>query len=324
MNETRCLVLGGRGFIGSHLVDALLAQGFQVRCFDRPGAELLGESHISNPNFELLEGDISSQLNLIEAVQDCELCFHLISTTLPNSSNLDPVFDVQSNLIGTLQLIGQGVKSRLKKIVFVSSGGTVYGNPLEIPIPESHPTNPTCSYGITKLAIEKYLALYHLLHGLDYTVLRIANPFGDRQRLNANQGAVAVFFGKLLRGEQVDIWGDGSVVRDYIYIADVIDALLAAANYQGSEHVFNIGSGEGHSLNQVLEMIEQVAGRSACRRYMTARTFDVPVSVLNIQKATQLLGWQPKTGFLEGLIRFNTWIQTQPPHPSALNGSANG
>lgn len=322
MNDTRCLVLGGRGFIGSHLVDALLAQGFRVRCFDRPRAELLGESHLSNPNFELLEGDISSQQDLTDAVQDCELCFHLISTTLPNSSNLDPVFDVQSNLIGTLQIIGQGMKSRLRKIVFVSSGGTVYGNPLEIPIPESHPTDPTCSYGITKLAIEKYLALYHLLHGLDYTVLRIANPFGDRQRLNANQGAVAVFFGKVLRGEPVDIWGDGSVVRDYIYIADVIDALLAAARYQGSKRVFNIGSGEGHSLNQVLEMIEQVTGRRAHRRYMTARTFDVPISVLNIQRATQLLGWQPRTGFVEGLTRFNTWIQAQPPHPRALNGAA--
>lgn len=318
-NKTRCLVLGGRGFIGSHLVDALLAQGYIVRCFDRPRAQVLGESHLANPGFELFEGDFASQQDVSDAVQDCDLCFHLISTTLPKSSNSDPVFDVQSNLVGTLHLLSQGVKSQLKKIVFVSSGGTVYGNPLEVPIDESHPTNPTCSYGITKLAIEKYLALHHLLYGLDYAVLRIANPFGDRQRSNANQGAVAVFLGKMLRGEPVEIWGDGSVVRDYIYISDVIDALLSAAAYNGEEHVFNIGSGVGYSLNQLLDSIETVSGQVIRRQYLPARTFDVPISVLKIEHAAQHLGWHPKTDFPQGLSKFYDWIRG---HESMGGGGA--
>lgn len=309
MNDVRCLVLGGRGFIGSHLVDALLTQGFKVRCFDRPHVELLKDSHRSNVNLELMEGDFCSKQDLTKAVQDCDLCFHLISTTLPSSSNLHPVYDVQTNLIGTLQLLDEGVKSKLKKIIFISSGGTVYGNPLKIPISEQHPTNPTCSYGITKLAIEKYLSLYLQLHGLDYTILRLANPFGDRQRLDANQGAVAVFFGHLINGRTINIWGDGSVIRDYIYISDVIDAILTAAHYKGTEKVFNIGSGEGYSLNEVLAAIEDTTSLKTCRQYNAARDFDVPVSILDIHKAEKFLNWKPKINFRQGLSNFYTWIK---------------
>lgn len=309
VNDVRCLVLGGRGFIGSHLVDALLTQGFKVRCFDRPHVELPNDSRLSNVNLELMEGDFSSKQDLIKAVQDCDLCFHLISTTLPSSSNLHPVYDVQTNLIATLQLLDEGVKSKLKKIIFISSGGTVYGNPLKIPISEQHPTDPTCSYGITKLAIEKYLSLYLQLHGLDYTILRLANPFGDRQRLDANQGAVAVFFGHLIKGRTINIWGDGSVVRDYIYISDVIDAILTAAHYKGTEKVFNIGSGEGYSLNEVLTAIEDTTSLKTCRQYNSARDFDVPVSILDIQKAETFLNWKPKINFRQGLSNFYTWIK---------------
>jgi UDP-glucose 4-epimerase len=241
----RCLVLGGRGFIGSHLVDALLARGRLVRCFDRPHVAPLGEAHLSNPNFEIYEGDLVSEADVTEALADCDVCFHLVSTTLPKSSNADPVFDVESNVLGTVRLLTNAVKSGLRKVIFVSSGGTVYGVPIQLPIPEGHPTDPVCSYGISKLAIEKYLGLFKHLHGLDYTVLRLANPYGERQRTHASQGAVAVFLGKVLRGEPVEIWGDGSVVRDYIHIADVVDALLMAFERTSSEHIFNIGAGRG-------------------------------------------------------------------------------
>ena len=189
-------------------------------------------------------------------------------TTLPKSPNADPVFDVKSNVLGTVRLLTHAVKFGLKKIIFGSSGGTVYGAPAQLMIPETHPTNPVCSYGISKLAIEKYLGLFYHLQGLDYTVLRIANPFGERQRTQASQGAVAVFLGKVLRGEPVEIWGDGSVVRDYIYIADVVDALLIALEQTSSEHVFNIGAGRGHSLNEVLDGIEKVTGHLANRQYL--------------------------------------------------------
>ena len=307
-NEKHCLVLGGRGFIGSHLVDALLLSGHRVRCFDRPHVVPLGDSHISNPNFELHEGDLVSEADVVAALEGCDLCFHLVSTTLPKSSNVDPLFDIESNVLGTVRLLTHAVKLGVKKIIFVSSGGTVYGIPAQVPIPETHSTEPICSYGITKLTIEKYLGLFRQLHGLDYTVLRIANLFGERQRTHASQGSVAVFLGKVLRGEPVEIWGDGLVVRDYIYISDVVAALLASIDPAGDERVFNIGSGRGCSINDVLHSIEKVTGRSAIRRYMPGRAFDVPVSVLCIERAKRTLGWSPSVDFEIGLRRFADWL----------------
>lgn len=311
-NPMRCLVLGGRGFIGSHLVDALLVNGHFVRCFDRPHVAPLGDAHMSNPNFELYEGDLVSEADVTQALVGCDVCFHLVSTTLPKSSNADPVFDVESNVLGTVRLLTHAVRSGLTKVIFVSSGGTVYGVPKQLPILESHPTDPVCSYGITKLAIEKYLGLFKQLHGLDYTVLRIANPFGERQRTHASQGAVAVFLGKVLRGEPVEIWGDGSVVRDYIHIADVVDALLAALERASNEHVFNIGSGRGHSLNEVIDAIENVTGKVADRRYLPGRVFDVPVSVLAIERAQRSLAWSPRINFDQGLAKFADWMLQNP------------
>lgn len=308
-----CLVLGGRGFIGSHLVDALLAAGHRVRCFDRPNVKRLDEpSSVGvNPlgNFELFEGDLGNDADIAQALTGCDVCFHLISTTLPQSSNADPVFDIESNLIGTLRLLKRAVQAKVGKIVFVSSGGTVYGIPQHTPINERHPTNPLCSYGIAKLAIEKYLHLFRELHGLNYTILRLANPFGERQRTHASQGAVAVFVGKALRGETIDIWGDGTVIRDYIHIADVASALLAAMDHDEANDVFNIGSGQGLSLNDILDAIESVTGHPTQRNYLPGRTFDVPVNYLDISHARRHLGWTPTVSFAEGLRRFVAWVK---------------
>lgn len=309
MSPMRCLVLGGRGFLGTHLVDALLRNGHHVVCFDRPHVVPLGPTYLSNPRFELKEGDFLSEADIANVLPGCDVCFHLVSTTLPSTSNADPVFDIETNLLGTVRLLNLARGTGLRKLVFVSSGGTVYGIPASIPIDETHPTQPLCSYGITKLAIEKYLHLFRSLQGLDYCVLRIANPYGEMQRTHAAQGAVAVFLGKALQGEPVEIWGDGSVIRDYVYVGDVAEAFVKTLAFEDLERVFNIGSGRGQSLNEVLDTIDEVLGHPTKRVYLPGRGFDVPASVLRIDRAREVLGWEPRTGFREGVTRFAAWLR---------------
>lgn len=303
-----CLILGGAGFIGSHLAEALLGNGHAVRVFDRPNLALPA-SLATACGLERVDGDFINEDDLMHAVPGCDVVFHLVWTTLPKSSNDNPIYDVDTNIIGTLHLLEVARRSGVRKIVFISSGGTVYGTPLQIPVPETHPTDPLVSYGISKLAIEKYLHLYKTLHGLDYIVLRVANPFGERQRVNAAQGAVAVFLARALAGEAIEIWGDGSVTRDYIYIRDVVEAFLKAMDYEGEPRVFNIGSGEGRSLNDILAAMEALLGRPVERRYLPARKFDVPVSVLDINRAREKLRWTPGISFAEGLRRTLGWMR---------------
>ena len=248
----RCLILGGGGFIGSHLADSLLSLNYKVRIFERPRVEPY-RSFTEYEQIEWYEGDFQCAADVDSSVYGCDYVFHLISTTLPKNSNEDPIFDLESNVIGTLKLLSSSVRHGIKKIVFISSGGTVYGIPTEIPVSETHPTEPLVAYGVSKLAIEKYLHLYYLLHGLEYTVLRVSNPFGGRQRVNTNQGAVAVFLSKALSNETIEIWGNGSVVRDYIFIDDVIEAFVKTMDHTGNQRVFNIGSGEGRSLIEIID-----------------------------------------------------------------------
>lgn len=309
----KCLVLGGGGFIGSHVVDQLLVAGHQVRIFERPRVP----RYRSFPRgaVEWVEGDFQNTAVVRDALDGVDTLIHLVSTTLPKTSNDDPVFDVQSNVIATLRLFELAVEAHVRRIVFISSGGTVYGPPSILPIPESHPTDPRVSYGIVKLAIEKYLALFHMQHGINYVVLRVANPFGERQRVDIAQGAVAVFIDRALRQLPIDIWGDGSVVRDYIHVEDVARAFVNAVDHAGAPGVFNIGSGTGHSLNGILDQIESMLKRKIERRYLPSRGIDVPSNVLDIGHAHQLLGWAPKITLETGLERTIAWARMQLPSP---------
>ncbi|WP_092579410.1 NAD-dependent epimerase/dehydratase family protein [Achromobacter sp. NFACC18-2] len=305
----RCLVLGGRGFVGSHLVDGLLAAGHRVRSFGR----LHTGHHEPREGLEYFDGNFENLDDVRSALDGCDICYHLISTTLPKSSNGDPCYDIESNLIGTVRLLNAAVDKGVKKIVFTSSGGTVYGNPRFTPIPENHPTDPICSYGITKLAVEKYLEMFRTLHGLEYQVLRLANPYGERQLTRGNQGVVAIFLGKIIRGECVEVWGDGSSVRDYLHISDVTRALIRSIDPGATpERVLNIGSGIGVSVNELLESIESVTGRVADRKYLPPRAFDVPSNVLDISAAYRSLGWAPQVPFIEGISRFARWLADNP------------
>ena len=295
------LILGGNGFIGSHLVDKLLAEGHKVRVFDKY------EEHYRKPlsGVEYHFGDFGNRGQLIEALAGIEVVFHLISTTLPKSSNDDPIFDVQSNVVETLFLLEQCVAQKIRKVVFISTGGAVYGRPETLPIAEDSPTNPECSYGITKLTIEKYLALFKLLYDLDYVVLRPSNPYGERQNPESIQGAVSVFLGKVARGSTIEIWGDGEVVRDYIYISDLVEGIYRAGVTDSPSCIFNLGSGSGYSLNEIIKVIRRITGKEVKVEYVRKRVFDVPKIYLDISRAREELAWSPITTLDSGINK--TW-----------------
>ena len=308
-NETepmKCIVIGGGGFIGSHLSEALLAEGHKVTVFDRGRSANLEMLKQKGATFCL--GDFFNIDDLQRALENQDVVFHLLSTTVPQTSNEDPVYDVETNVSGTLRLLNAARDTAVKKVIFASSGGTVYGIPQEIPIKETHPTDPTSSYGIGKLIIEKYLYMYSILYGLDYCILRIANAYGERQKPAATQGAIPVFLERALRNHEINVWGDGSVMRDYIFITDVSNALVKALAYSGEMKLFNIGSGHAHSLNDVIQVMEEVTGRPLRVKYTPGRSFDVPISVLDISRARSYLNWTPTINLLEGITRTYLWM----------------
>jgi UDP-glucose 4-epimerase len=304
-----CLVLGGAGFIGSHLAEALAQHGHRVRIFDRPHVDRL-RLFPRAKGFELFTGDFLNPQALAPALRGAEIVFHLVSTTLPKNSNDNPMYDVETNVLGSLRLITMCREQAVRKIVFVSSGGTVYGVPRSVPIDENHPTDPISSYGIHKLAVEKYLQLAQRLYGLDYCIVRPANLYGPRQRLDISQGAVAVFLDRALREQPIQIWGDGSVVRDYVYVADAVDALLRAARFAGEPRIFNLGSGLGVSLNQLVAEIRSLLGRPVRVEYSEGRAVDVPVNVLDAARAKRHLGWSAATPLAEGLRLTHEWLRS--------------
>lgn len=306
----KCVLFGGGGFIGSAIADRLLLDGHELRIFER--TMIPPYRHFAtHEQVDWVTGDLLNIHDVREALRDMDVVIHLVSTTLPKSSNDNPIYDVQSNLIASLQILDLMVEQQISKIVFISSGGTVYGTPEYLPIDEKHPTEPIVSYGITKLAIEKYLKMYRVLHGIQPVILRVANPYGERQRIETAQGAVGVFLYKAMHRQLIEIWGDGSITRDYIYVGDVASAFAKAVTYKGQHTVFNIGSGQGISLNLLLALIEDVLGHQVARQYLAGRLFDIPTSILCNQLAQSELGWTPMISMQDGLNKTVQWVQTQ-------------
>ncbi|MCW2249570.1 UDP-glucose 4-epimerase [Azospirillum fermentarium] len=249
-------------------------------------------------------GDFTDRGRLVRALGGCTVAYHLIGSTSPARSNAAPAEDVADTVIGTIAFLDAAVAAGVKRVVFVSSGGTVYGVQNRLPIAEDFPTDPICAYGINKLAIEKYLHLYHHLHGLDYCVLRVANPFGEGQVSRRQQGVVAAFAAAAAHGEPLVIWGDGSIVRDYVHIDDVTAALIQAGTVPAlAERVINIGSGEGRSVLDVADAMEAAAGRPLVRDFRPGRPVDVPAVVLDITRARRVLEWSPQVPWREAVAR---------------------
>jgi UDP-glucose 4-epimerase len=302
-------VFGGSGFIGLAAVSRLLKDGHELRLLLRPRPKYASE--LTDDRIEVVYGDLSSLHDVSQTIEGVDVVLHLVSSTFPQSSNDDPIFDVRTNLVATLQLLNEMVVKKIGKIVFISSGGTVYGNPMTVPIDETHPTEPLVSYGIIKLAIEKYLLMFQKAHGIKANILRVANPYGERQRLENAQGAVRVFLHKAILNEPIEIWGDGSVTRDYLHVKDVAEAILCAVKYNGPESIFNISSGVGVSLNEMITVLESALGREIIRHYLPGRSFDVPVSVLDNALARQELGWEPSIKFKDGIAKTAEWVRNE-------------
>ena len=311
----KILIFGGGGFIGSTIADRLLTDGHAVRIFERPRVAPY-RTFDGAEQMEWVGGDLSSMHDVSAALDGVDAVMHLVSTTLPKGSNDDPIYDVQSNVVASLQMLDAMVRQGVRRIVFISSGGTVYGTPRYLPIDEQHPTEPLVSYGITKLMIEKYLRIYQHEHGIRPVILRVANPYGERQRIETAQGAVGVFTHRALTGMPIEIWGDGSVTRDYVHVQDVADAFERALMYEGDKICFNISSGAGVNLNELIGLLSEALGRPIDVNYRPGRPFDVSVNVLSNALAQQELHWSPRIGMRAGIERTVDWMRRSLAKPA--------
>jgi UDP-glucose 4-epimerase len=297
------LVLGGSGFVGRHVALCLARREHKVIIADRNPPPLwpasLDAGEIEFANVDLLSRDWQ------DLVAQCDVIHHYFWTTIPQSANEDPLADLDANVGTTIWLLNIMKQLGGKRMVFTSSGGSVYGRIHSTPITEDHPLNPISAYGVSKVAAEKYIGFFGAQYGVDGLIARLSNPFGAGQNPNRGQGAVATFLARALQGEQITVWGDGNVVRDYLHIADVADALvrLAEAPLEStlSSPVYNISSGEGRSLNQIIAAIELVLNRRVSVKYVAGRSFDVPVSILDISHTAAALDWHPRLNFEQGL-----------------------
>jgi UDP-glucose 4-epimerase len=302
-----CLIFGGNGFIGSHLAEGLVRDGFRVKVFDifKEGMKNYNDSHNC---IECIPGDFFSETDVTGALQGVDYVFHYISTTNPATAVKDPVFDIRSNVIGSVKMFQHAQKAGVKKIFFSSSGGTVYGEPLSVPIGESAPANPVNPYAISKLAIERYLDFFHHQGGMEYIILRYSNPYGERQNPLGNQGVIPIFLYKIKKNEKPTIFGDGNSVRDYLYINDAIDATLAVVKKDPESGVFNIGNGTGTTLNELIQIMSEVTGKTVTPLYLPDSRNYISKIVLDITKIHRETGWSPATGIHEGIQKTWEWI----------------
>ena len=286
-------------------MDALLVAGYKVRVLD-----LFGRRFGPLPQqVEWVRSDINTEYAIREAITGIDIVFHLAWTSIHETATREPLMDITSNLEPSVRLVDECHHAGVQRVVFLSSAGTVYGPAQYSPVDEKHPTNPISAYGITKLAAEKYLHLYHHLYGLDYVVLRPSVPYGPGQDPRKRQGAISVFLYRLSKGRPIEIWGDGSIVRDYFYVDDLIAAIISAASSDTThERVFNIGGGRGYSLCELVQVIEEVTGRRAKVEYQAGRRFDVPAMVLDTSRAATCLNWTPHVELTEGVARTWQWI----------------
>ncbi|GAA2726144.1 NAD-dependent epimerase/dehydratase family protein [Cellulomonas aerilata] len=285
---SRAVVLGGTGFVGSAVARRLLADGFDVtvaaRRAPRDPGRLAGA--------RVLTLDASDPTVHDELLEGASAVVYAVGCLFPQESNASPLADIQDSLTPLIHLLEALRRRPSVSLVFLSSGGTVYGNPRTLPVTEDHPTDPTTSYGILKLAAEKYIGMYRELYGIDARVLRVANAYGPLQPVGRGQGVVGVFLEQLLQGAPVTVFGAGRSVRDYVHVDDVARAVSVSLTAAGPA-TLNVGTGVGTSLLQIVQLLEQITGRGITVRHEPARGFDVESIVLDVSAYRALAGHDP-------------------------------
>ena len=303
------LVTGGNGFIGSHLVDKLVMSGQHVVVT----LDLYPRIYEPLPDgVTFVQGDLSNAALVQRLIVDhgIDIVYHAAWTSVHETSVKDPIADVEQNLVPAVRLLDACRAGGVKRFIFISSGGTVYGLPQNLPVKENHPTNPISAYGITKLAAEKYLQMYSHLYDLEYVVFRPSVPYGPRQNPLRRQGAVAVFIYQALYGKPITIWGDGESLRDYFYIDDMSRAFVAAVNRPAKAHaIFNLAGPHGYTLNQLVAIIEETLKVRIEVKYQAPRKFDVPQLRLDTGMAAKTLSWQPEISLAEGIQKTAEWTK---------------
>lgn len=308
-NESYHLILGGGGFIGRHVALRLARMGKRVRLADRERPKFAFPPDVSTL-VTWTQCDIATA-DWRSVIEGAETIHHYAWTTIPATANSNPMGDISSNVVPTIRLL-EALRScsRPPRLIFASSGGTVYGKLQQVPASEAHPLAPTTAYGAAKASVELYMGHYRALYGLDCRVARLANPFGAGQDVARGQGAATTFLWHALADRPITIWGDGGVVRDYIHISDAAEGLVALASATqidtpqiDTPWIFNIGSGHGVSLNGLVEELEAHLGRKLKIQREHGRRFDVPVNVLDVTLARVVLDWSPHLSFSDGILR---------------------
>jgi len=307
----RTVIFGGTGFIGSHLAEELIKYKYPVTILGRDSRRLSTLPPLVQSEANFIAGDYRDSWTVSGALDGCDLAIHAISSTDPGLGNLNPAMDVENNLVPMIRFLEQVKAHRVKHVMFLSSGGTVYGRTTS-QVTEDDPTNPICSYGIVKLAMEKYLHMYSETYEVRSTIVRLANPYGERQNPERGQGIISVLLDRVGKGLPVYIYGKGEIKRDFIYITDAVKAmhaLLEDAYARPACSVFNVGTGMGTSISKVLSHVEAVTGKMANVEYRDARSVDVPVNVLSVLKLIKTTGWWPYYSLFDGICR--TWKAMQ-------------
>lgn len=300
MKGLRCCVLGGSGFIGQHLCLRLIAEGCSVSAFSQ-------KNRPNIPDVDWYFGDIGDINAIAPALAGADIVYYLVSTSNPVLADLDKLADLNTNLRPLLQILDLCCRMSIRRIVFSSSGGTVYGQASKPPFSETALPEPISSYGIVKLAMERYLLMHNQTEQMQNVVLRIANPYGPLQSGKMQQGVIATLIQKALSEQTMQIWGDGSIIRDYIFIDDVVEALVISGGHEYADGIFNIGSGIGRNLNSVIDIIEKIMKIEIAKEYRAKRKFDVLESILDIERARLVLGWSPQASWEQSLRTTVDW-----------------